>query len=65
MKYEYSLLQKMYKDGLLSSKVLMYHDICTKIDSLPPQKLSVKVRIVAQSMGVSTDTIYRAIRMFK
>ena len=55
----------MYKDGLLSYKIIMYYDIREKIDSLPVDKLSLKVRLVAQSMGVSKDTIYRALRMFK
>ena len=65
MQYDRGLLKQMYKDGLLSYKVIMYYDIREKIDSLPVQKLSIKVKLVAQAMGVSKDTIYRALRMFR
>ena len=64
MQYSRELLVQMFKDGLLSYKIIMYYDVREKIDSLPVDKLSLKVKLVAQSMGVSRDTIYRALRMF-
>jgi len=55
----------MYKDGLISYKPILYLDIVQKIDSLQDMKQSTKVKLVASGLGVSKDTIYRAIRLFR
>ena len=65
MKYTRELLTEMYKDGLLSSKVVYYFDIAEKVKSLPIGKLSTKVRIVAEAIGINKQTVYRALRLFK
>ena len=55
-------LEQLYRDGLISYTILRDKDIRDKIDSIPG-KLSNKVKIVAEHLGLSTRTIYRAIQI--
>ena len=65
MKYKRETLVEMYKDGLVSEKVVLYHDIVEKIHSMTEIKRSQKVKIVAGALGINKQTVWRALRMMK
>ena len=55
-------LQELYRKGYIGYKVIMYHAIREKVDTMTGKK-SHKVRHIMAMMKLSKSTVYRALRM--
>ena len=61
---EAQFVRRLYKAGLINATTVMRVDIYEKFNSLPG-KASDRVRAIANDMGMSKDSVYRAVRIVK